>query len=173
MRHLILLLLLAFFPFTGIYADDTTADDTYSTPNRLFYIARSANRNLVCYDVQLVDGVMDVSHPLEVYWINREEHPGAKGGLSFIQRKLAYGYKLVSGSKERCVCSLTAYPDRRLTIERGGDGYVCTIDINKRKSVLKSLFVKSSPRNPLNVLYVELMGVDMETGEAVIERVMR
>ena len=71
-------------------------DDTYPTPERLFYIARSLNRNLVCYDANLKEGKLDLNTPVEVYWLNRTDRPGHTNGLNFIQRKLAYGYRWYS-----------------------------------------------------------------------------
>ena len=167
-----LAVIVLFLPFTliDVFGQD---GNTYSTPGRLFYIARSANKNLVCYDVNLVSGKLDVEKPINVYWVNREEHPGKTNGLSYIQRKMAYGYKLISSSDDASVCSLTAYPDRKLTIEKGESGYVCYIQINNKKAILKSLYVKASPRNPLSVEYVELRGVTVDSKEAVTERVKK
>ena len=165
-------LLMVCFPFMSLCADDLE-DNTYETANRLFHIGKSANKNLVCYDANVVDGKLDVQKPLKVYWVNREERPGETNGLSFIQRKMAYGYKLVSGDQTRCICTLTAYPDRKLTIKKEGDKYICTVTINNKLAVLKSLFVKSSPKNPLSVEYVELRGISVETNEALTERVKK
>ena len=160
------------FPFLGIYADEQEGN-TYKTAERLFHIARSANKNLVCYDINLVSGKMDVKNPLKVYWVNREEHPGETNGLNFIQRKMAYGYKLVSGSQEKCICTLTAYPSRQLTITQRNNQYVCLITINNEQAILQSLYVKASPKNPLSVEYVELRGVSVSTKQPLTERVKK
>ena len=53
-----------------------TEGNLYLTPQRLFHISRSINRNLVCYDVNLVGGKLDKEKPLSVYWVNREERMG-------------------------------------------------------------------------------------------------
>ncbi len=154
------------------YAIDPT-DDTYPTAERLFYIERSVNKNLVCYDVNLKDGELNSDDPLKVYWVNREERPGEKNGLNYIQRKMAYGYKVVSRSENSYVCSLAAYPDRKLTIAKKGTDYVCYITINNQRSILRTLYVDVSPKNPLNVHYVELRGVSAETGQPLTERIMK
>lgn len=173
MKNKILLGLLIFMlPFFYVQAEDKEGN-TYATQERLFHIARSANKNLVCYDINLKSGRLDTSNPLNVYWINREEHPGAKGGLSFIQRKLAYGYKLISNRNGVCVCSLTAYPKRELTIKQNGAGYVCLIKINNEDAILKSLYVKANPKNPLSVEYVELRGISVKTQQMITERVKK
>lgn len=138
-----------------------------------FHIARSVNKNLVCYDVNLRDGKLDTHDPLNVYWVNREKHPGETNGLSYIQRKMAYGYKLISASDNACVCSLTAYPSRQLTITKRDSRYVCYITINNQQAILQSLYVKASSKNPLSVEYVELQGISVATNQPVTERVRK
>ncbi len=145
----------------------------YPTPTRLFHIARSVNRNLVCYDARLSDGRLDTSEPMAVYWMNREEHEGQRGGLSFIQRKLAYGYEVVVEGDDSSVITLTAYPARQLEIVRDGERYVCRTIIGGQLSVLQWLYVKASDWNPLGVEYVELHGRSVATGEETVERVKR
>lgn len=145
----------------------------YPTPTRLFHIARSVNRNLVCYDVRLSDGRLDTKEPMEVYWMNREEHEGQRGGLSFIQRKLAYGYDVVDKGDDSSVVTLTAYPARQLEIVRDGERYVCRTIIGGQPAVLQWLYVKASDWNPLAVEYVELHGQVIATGEEAVERVKR
>lgn len=81
---------------------DTDPNSTYPTPDRLFHIARSLNRNLVCYDANQANGKLDTKEPVKVYWLNREKEPGKTNGLSFIQKKMAYGYKVVSVAEHTC-----------------------------------------------------------------------
>lgn len=167
-----LFLLLFFLPFAGIQAEKQ-AGNTYETPERLFHIARSANRNLVCYDVNLTEGKVDARNPIKVYWVNREERPGAKNGLSFIQRKLAYGYKVEESGQHFWKCTLTAYPKRDLFLTLYKGEYVCLININKQKAILKSLYVKAHPKNPLKVEYVELKGFSLSKQQYVTERIYK
>ena len=171
MQKLILTALLLLFPLLGITAPHTN-DNTYETPNRLFHIARSANRNLVCYDVNLDNGKLDTDNPIKVYWVNREEKPGVTNGLSYIQKKFAYGYKVISSTSNSCVCTLTAYAQRPLTIKREFSRYVCLIEINHQPAILRSLYVKAHPHNPLKVEYVELEGESLSSHQPVRERVI-
>lgn len=173
MKHKFLLgLLFMIFPLLGLQAEDGDGN-TYKTDERLFHIARSLNHNLVCYDANLVDGKLNLEEPIKVYWLNREENPGKTNGLSYIQRKLAYGYKVVSKKEDACNCTLSAYPDRQLTIARRDSGYVCLIMIDKQEAVLQSLYVKAHPKNPLKVEYVELKGISVKTHQPVTERVKK
>ena len=171
-NKIIAFILFFIMPFVMVSAEDFEGN-TYRTEHRLFHISRSVNKNLVCYDANLKGGKLDNEHPLKVYWVNREEHPGEIGELNYIQRKMAYGYKKISGDQEECICSLTAYSARKLTVTRQGDEYVCLITINNLPSILHSLYVKASPRNPLSVEYVELRGVSLSDGQPVTERVKK
>ena len=171
-QRIIFTLLAICLPFFSIQAQEIE-DNTYETAERLFHIARSANKNLVCYDANLVNGKLDSKKPLNVYWVNREERPGETNGLSYIQRKLAYGYKLVSENSNSSTCTLTAYPSRQLTITQQGSKCFCYITINNQQAILKSLYVQASPKNPLSVEYVELTGISVDTHEILIERVRK
>lgn len=144
----------------------------YLTPERLFHISRSVNRNLVCYDVNLVDGKLDEDEPLNVYWVNREERMGEKNGLNFFQRKMAYGYKVVAKGKGSSTVTLTAYPARKIEICRQGAGYACRTTINGKPAILQYMYVKVNDRNPLKVNYVELHGQTLSSKEEVTERIM-
>ena len=145
-------------------------EDTYPTPERLFYIARSLNRNLVCYDVNVQGGKLDLDEPIEVYWLNRMDRPGYTNGLNFIQRKLAYGYKVKQKGNDACRVTLSAYP-RDITIRKEGDSYQAFVDINGSPARLVSLFVQLKPNSSINVDYVELQGYAVETGKRVTERI--
>ena len=146
--------------------------DTYTTPERLFYITRSLNKNLVCYDYRLTDGKLDKKDPIHVYWVNREEKVGQKEDINFFQRKMAYGYKQVEKGEDRVVFTLTAYPKKQMTLTgNASKGYQCYVSINGKQAVLRSLFVKTKPGNPMSVEYVELRGVTVDGGEPISEQV--
>lgn len=168
----ILTILLCYCFIAATYASNPD-ENTYPTPERLFYIARSANKNLVCYDINLENGKLNTQSPLNVYWVNREEHPGKTSGLTYIQRKMAYGYKLVSEGDDSCDITLSAYPTKKLTICKRGSKYVCLATIDNQQAILESLYVKAKSGNPLSVEYVELQGVTTNTGTNVTERVKK
>ncbi|MCC8144208.1 MAG: DUF4833 domain-containing protein [Tannerellaceae bacterium] len=145
-----------------------------TSANRLFHIERSKNRNLVCYDINLrADGLLNLKQPLEVYWVNREERPGEVKGLSGMERRFAYGYKVTQTGDNTCKVTLSAYPGRELTIYREGDNYLCTIEIDGQQAILQKLYVKAKESNSLMVEYVELTGISRTTGQQVTERVAK
>lgn len=145
-------------------------DDTCPTPERLFYIARSLNRNLVCYDANLKEGKLDLNTPVEVYWLNRTDRPGHTNGLNFIQRKLAYGYKVVQREDDACQIVLSAY-ERNISIRKDQGRYQAFVDIQGAPARLVSLYVKTKPNSSVSVEYVELQGYAVSTGKWVTERI--
>lgn len=166
-RWEMVLLFICLFTFDVVYAQGQYP----VSGNRLFHIERSKNRNLVCYDANLEDGKLLLKSPLEIYWLNREENPGQMKGLSAIQRKMAYGYKVISRGDDSCEITLTAYSGKVLTIQKKNDKYVCTVDIDGKPAILEKLYVKASDKNSLTVEYIELFGVTQDTHISVTERV--
>ncbi len=148
-------------------------ENTYPTAERLFHIERSKNRNLVCYDVNLVDGKLNTKKPLVIYWIDREEEPGLRKELNALQRQMAYGYKLFSEGDDSAELTLTAYSERVLTVRKMGEKYVCLITIDGRQCVLHHLYVKAKSGNSLSVEYVELFGISVDTRREVTERIQK
>ncbi|MCD7935910.1 MAG: DUF4833 domain-containing protein [Tannerellaceae bacterium] len=142
-----------------------------TSENRLFHIERSKNRNMVCYDVNVVDGKLDTKKPLEVYWVNQEEKPGQVNGLSAIEKRFAYGYKTVSRGDDYSEVTLTAYPGRVLMVKQHASGYICTVEIDGVPAILKKLYVQAKAGNSLSVEYVELFGIAIDSGEELSERV--
>ena len=172
MKNKCRLLLIGFFLFASFVSilAVTPEEDTYPNPERLFYIARSLNRNLVCYDANLKEGKLDLEEPIEVYWLNRTDRPGYTNGLNFIQRKLVYGYKVKQKGNDTCQVTLSAYP-RDITIRKAGDAYQAFVDINGSPARLVSLFVQLKPNSSVSVDYVELQGYSVSTGKRVTERI--
>ncbi len=171
MRQYLLTFLLGIVSLSFCAQAQTAADSTYPTPERLFHIARSLNANLVCYDANLRSGSLDEDEPLTVYWLNRSDNPGYTNGLSLIQKKLAYGYKVVEKGADSCRVTLSAYPSRAITICPHEGGYAGFISINGSKARLTSLYVQLKPNSSIKVDYVELIGISVSTGEEVREKI--
>ena len=137
-RRVISFLTVLLFTFITAYAGNPE-ENTYPTTERLFHIARSTNKNLVCYDVNLENGKLNTKSPLNVYWVNREERPGETNGLSFFQKKMAYGYKLISEGNDYSEVTLTAYAGKKLKICKQDSKYVCMTMIDNQPAILESL----------------------------------
>ena len=140
-----------------------------SWAQRLFHIARSLNKNIVCYDVNTVNGKLDTKNPIHVYWHNNEDKPGVEEELNALQRRLAYGYKVRSTGKNEAHVSLTAYNKRQMRICQQGKTWIAVIKINGQDCRLKELYVKT--KGPMSVEYVELRGTPLTGGKQISERI--
>lgn len=164
---------LPFFLLFFVFGFTSSEDNTYVTDIRLFHIERSINKNIVCYDLNSdTSGALNKKEPIHVYWINREEHPGQRGELNYVQKELAFGYKVTSVDNNTALLKLNAVKTRPVTLEQSGDQkYVCKTDINGRPAVLRKIYVQTPTGNSLRVEYVEIFGTDFETGMSVSERI--
>ncbi|MBQ7444287.1 MAG: DUF4833 domain-containing protein [Bacteroidaceae bacterium] len=145
-----------------------------ATPEgRLFCFERSTNRNYICYDVNLRDdGHLDTDNPIHVYWIRVEEGGGRKE-LTFIQRKLAFGYKVVTRKTDEVTIHLTAYNKLLIRICRHQGRWLARATIGGHEAQLDKLFAQMRSPNSLHCEYVDLFGRDLTTQEAVTERIRK
>lgn len=145
-----------------------TATVANAAGTRLFKVTRSLNRNIVCYDVQLTGSNINTKAPVSVYWINNEDHPGTKKDLNAIERKMAFGYKVVSASATQAKVTLAAYPQRPITISKRNGKWVALITINGKECVLTEIYVKS--KGAMSVEYLELRGTQTQGGATQKEK---
>src|SRR5437879_6179819 len=109
----------------------------------LFYLQRTANTNTIIYDLNIgKDGKQDADEPVKTYWIRYAED-GQKKGLSYIQRKFAYGLTariLNNGNYDIRFVSYKKFP---LTLMKAGDGkYHIFALIAQKQIILNRIFVK-------------------------------
>jgi hypothetical protein len=114
---------------------------------RAFYITKNKHpNNIVCYDVRLKDGCrIDTNSPLDVYWILGDTGGGKREGLSFLERKLAYGvYDLKVFSPYKISFRLRGKENIKIYIEV--DATRCIpityVFIKGKKVVFESMFFK-------------------------------
>ncbi len=142
-----------------------------SAQTRLFQFERSKNRNYICYDTNETNGHLDAKQPLHVYW-TLDEEGGKNSELTFIQRKLAFGYKVVKRrSADDISITLTAYDPLVIRIQRHGNSWIATAPINGRQARLHRMFAQMRSPNSLHVNYVDIFGSDLQTGKAVKQRI--
>lgn len=162
MYNTIILIILALLPAFG---------NAEEPSGRLFRLERSKNRNYVCYDVNLSSGKLDTSEPMTVYWIRAEEGGGRKP-LSYIQRKLAFGYKVVKANADKAVVTLAAYNKLPITVCRRNGQWVAIAEISGKEIRITRLYVQLRNPNSLHVEYVQIDGLRTDNGEAVMERIV-
>lgn len=142
------------------------------TDNRLFYLQRSMNSNTVVYDANITSkGQLDSDKPVKVYWL-RYNNDGKKRGLNFAERNFAYGLNSDSiENGEAYLINLMAYSGRDIKVMINANGLPeARVEINGKMSILKRIYLEISGSGFwTSVKSVELLGVDLKSGEQVIE----
>jgi hypothetical protein len=135
----------------------------------LFHIARSKNQNIVYYDVRLDrGGHLQRSAPLDAYWLMHAED-GRREELSWLERKLAYGYEVEGVSEQGFTLWLTAALVRKITVRFQQGRYRASTFIRGHRVILKRIYVRTDEGVVPKVLSVDLHGSDPVTGDAVSE----
>ncbi len=140
------------------------------TENRLFQFERSKNANYICYDVNLDGERLNMKNPISVYWI-RMTQGGIRKELSFIQRKLAFGYKVVKKGKNEVSVHLTAYDGLLIRICQRKGKWVALVTLDGHEVQLTKMYAKMVTPDSLRVEYVEVTGIDCATGKKTSKRI--
>lgn len=145
------------------------------TATRLFYIQHSNNHNTYVYDVNIKEGIINPTEPINQYQIAYTEN-GIKRPLTNTQKKLAYGVILKTAQhnfyKFRLAASGEIDFHLKYTANTGAKVYVT---VNTHKMYLDKMFVKLKEGYfgiNTNVEYVLFYGKDFHTGKAIIEKVV-
>jgi hypothetical protein len=147
---------------------------SWNKTDHLFFIERSKNKNVVQYDVQLMENNdLREPSPMVVYWVLEN---GRQEGLNLMQRKYAYGIDSQDKlEKNKFRILLVVLKDREIIVERINGSYKAAVFIAGKYTILKKVHVKSKDRliGVPKVLYVDLFGVDIQTGLPIKERIHR
>ena len=144
-----------------------------STDRELFRIERSTNRNIVRYDAVLTKGGALVrDRPVVAYWVLLAED-GRRDGLTWLELQLAYGFS-VAPARDGFRMTLVAFGERSLTIRKSEGRWRAEVPIASRPAVLRKIWVQAEGTflGP-HVRWVELHGVDVRTGEPLVERISK
>lgn len=169
--HLTLCLLI-----TGITLN---AQAYYPTPPdvapHLFYIQRTGSPNTVVYDANIgADGRFRQDQPVDVYWLRYSEK-GQRQDLNYLQRTLAYGVKSnMAETANEYMFHLVSYSQRKFRLKKNAQGRpVAVMMLNGKEVYLKRVFVELEPTlfglKP-NIHYVEIFGVEVQTGRSAYEK---
>ena len=147
------------------------ADDVEPASERLFHIERNKNANIVVYDAQVLpDSNLTEDDPVVVYWLKLAEG-GHRKGLKNIEKKMAYGFKVESREGNRLVIKMKADVGRDLVVDVHEGTYRAFMEIDGRQALLEKIFIQAEETLMLpKVEYLELFGVDVETGEEIYEK---
>ena len=138
----------------------------------LFRIERNTNDNIIQYDAQISrDGKLDPREPVVAYWIRLAEEGQVKE-LSFVQRKFAYGFKARYNARDDTAeIKMAAEIGRLITVRRVGDHFRALADIDGRLSRIDMIYIHANGKGmSTRVEYIELHGIDADTGDNRYER---
>jgi phosphatidylglycerophosphate synthase len=144
-------------------------------PNQLFFLQRDPNTNTVIYQLNVNSaGKLDEDEPVRVFWIRYAEQ-GQREGLSFIQRKFAYGLSAKKVATDKYELKFAAYNKVPFYLMRSGTDnsfHVYTVVANKQ-ILLDRVYLRIEGGTfwVPNVKYIEFKGVNSATREPIIERV--
>lgn len=149
---------------------------TPDEPNQLFYVQRSPNSNTVVYAAKLdAKGEIDRRDPVEAFW-RKFNIDGAKVGLNFIERIMAYGVKVdrvVDGKP--ITFTIAALPERKLTLTMDAQHHpqaLMQISGRSVKVAYVYLHVVEGGLMP-QVPELDIIGTDVATGKAVHEHLVQ
>ena len=137
---------------------------TLAEDERVFFVSRNLNKNIIVYDIQQKDCRLDMKHPLHVYWYNQEFNPVTTNELNYIQRKLAYGYNVVKRGSNEVTVKLKAYKKRLLRVYRHEGRWVGTTTINGQECILTEIYAHCPTKTSCD--YMELRGKRLNGGKA-------
>ena len=160
MKHLLISLLLCTL-------SSLTLQAIVIPKEHIFRFERSTNSNYVCYDINLQGGKLCQKAPLNGYWVLDDET--RLGELSFLERKIAFGIKVVSASENEARVHMTAYKALVIRICKHKGKWVGIVRVNGHEMILKKMFAQMKPA--LRCEYVDIYGTDINTGEARRERI--
>lgn len=135
----------------------------------VFVFERSTNSNFVCYDINLEDGMLNQKQPLNAYWVLAEKT--RIESLTFLDRKMAYGVKVISSKKNEAQVHLTAYKDLSFRICKHKGKWVAIAKLHGHELVIQKMFAQMKPPLSVKCEYVDIIGTDIETGEKLSERI--
>jgi len=144
--------------------------DAPPCPRHLFVLGRSKNANLVVYDARTAGSALDLSRPVEAYWLLGGEN-GEREELNFVERQYAFGFDVAPGSEpDTYTMRFRANPMRPVAIRLVGGCPVAVAPIGGKDGVLERIFVKTVGLGVPRIESVELFGEDLASGEPLYER---
>ena len=159
------------FTLLAVLAGPLVASADEPMTQRLFHIERNKNANIVVYDARVLpDMTLPKKDPVDVYWLKLAED-GERKKLKRIERKMAYGFKVHDQEVDRLRLDMKADVGRDLFVAAVRDTFRALIDIDGRRAILDRIYIFADESGIMpKVKYLELFGVDLDTGEERYEK---
>ena len=137
----------------------------------LFHIERNKNANIVQYDANVNNEVIDKENPIDAYWVLHASS-GQRSELSSFDRR-AFGFTVKYDEDGYFDLALNAVPDRRIKILMINGEPKAKISINGEESFFTKVYVsaRSNFVGIPRVSFYTIYGTDINTGDEVSERI--
>lgn len=159
--------------FLSIIHSDKNDSPKERMTNILFVVRHNKSPNYVVYKVNLeTHNKLNPAEPLEVFWFLKNKGEIIED-LTFIEWKLAYGFKLDEVKKsEEYKMELNAISEKEITVRKNArNKYLAYMLINGKMAKLKDVFFHYETTFGLpSVQYIDFKGLDTNTGLQVTER---
>jgi hypothetical protein len=145
-------------------------------PNQLFYVQRSPNSNTVVYAAKLdAQGNINRADPVDAFW-RKFNIDGAKVGLNFIERMIAYGVHADRAQPGKPITfTIAALPERKLTLvldDKRHPEALMQIGGRSVKVAYVYLHVVEGGLTP-SVPALDILGTDTASGKAIHEHLIQ
>ncbi len=145
-------------------------------PNQLFYVQRSPNSNTVIYAARLdAQGNINRADPVDAFW-RKFNIDGAKVGLNFIERAMAYGAHADRAPAGKPITfTIAALPERKLTLvleDKKHPEALMQIGDHSVKVAYVYLQVVDGGLTP-SVPSLDILGTDIASGKAIHEHLIQ
>lgn len=178
MKNILIFYFSLFFFSGNLCSQFVSPADTFPVPKgnplQLFYLQRQPNSNTIVVELNVKDGKVDAEHPVHVSWIRYTEK-GQKAGLSFIQRKFAFGVQTKLISENVYDLNFVSYKKMKFRLEKGNDNLwrVYANIKNGSRMILKRVYLHINGGSfwKPKVEYVELKGNEPGTYSEHRERI--
>ncbi len=140
----------------------------------LFLIERSKNANIIQYDAQIgADGKLYKKKPVIGYWIRLAEQGQVKQ-LTWVQRTFAFGFKAkYHKASDSATVDMVADIGQSITVKRVGEKYMAVIELEGQASQLVKIYIQAEGKGmSVKVEYVEIFGLDLNTGKQTYARII-
>ena len=140
-----------------------------TAPNLLFYVSRSKNNNVVIYSYNKCNKKLDPNNPINSYWIMREIEGNPTEELTFFEKKMAFGLKIIEITDTECYFGISALPNETLQIKlTDKNKFRCHYIFEQKEYILKKVSVDTDESTLIpTVNYVELYLEDTKSGEII------
>lgn len=146
-----------------------------TNPNSLFYLQRTPNSNTIICELNEKNGVPDKDEPVHVLWIRYTEQ-SQRAELNWIQRHFAYGLKETDLGNGVWDLRFVSWKKTQLLLQKStvDHKYHVYANIDGHQAILNRVYIRIDPGGTFwspNVKYLELKGIDTQSGKEVTQRI--